>query len=409
MYATPVGVLGVWIRGLLSIALVAGAVTLLVNWYRELPPGPQPRGRDSVSVASPLQRIAAWRPGWDEETAMLAAGLFLVFLTFGGRLISPRLLLPKGSPLPEMGPGTAHRIVRPDGTVLHAESYGPADAPTLVLTHGWGLDRTEWAWFKPHWGERFRIVVWDLPGLGKSSEPNTNDYSLEKLAGDLRAVIEATSDKPVVLVGHSIGGMIVQTFFKESPELLGDRVLGAAIVHSTALNPLRRMLFSGLVSALQKPLVEPLLHLQIGMSPLLRLMNWMSYWNGSTHWSVKLTGFAGNETRSQLDYVAWQQTKASPAVAARGCLGMLRFDARDALPEVEIPILVVAGDLDPITLPEASEEIRQSVARGRLSRLSPAKHYGLIEHDQAFAKLVAEFCFETHSTRGQALPSRAAS
>ncbi|MGI2902643.1 alpha/beta hydrolase [Tolypothrix sp. VBCCA 56010] len=55
-------------------------------------------------------------------------------------------------------------------------------------------------------------MVWDLPGLGKSSRPKNNDYSVEKYARDLETVVAIAGDKPVFLLGHSMGGIITLTF-----------------------------------------------------------------------------------------------------------------------------------------------------------------------------------------------------
>jgi pimeloyl-ACP methyl ester carboxylesterase len=61
-----------------------------------------------------------------------------------------------------------------------------------------------------------------MPGLGKSQGPRNHDYRLEKMAADLEAVV-ARVDRPVVLVGHSIGGMISLTFCRLFPSIWGAR------------------------------------------------------------------------------------------------------------------------------------------------------------------------------------------
>jgi pimeloyl-ACP methyl ester carboxylesterase len=57
------------------------------------------------------------------------------------------------------------------------------------MTHGWSLNLTAWAYLLPFLTDKFRIVVWDLPGLGRSTGPTNKDYSLEKMARDLEAVV----------------------------------------------------------------------------------------------------------------------------------------------------------------------------------------------------------------------------
>jgi pimeloyl-ACP methyl ester carboxylesterase len=221
------------------------------------------------------------------------------------------------------------------------------------------------------------------------------------MATDLKAVVNAFGPEPVILIGHSIGGMIMLTFSRLYPELLGPSVSRMVIVHSTFTNPLRTMRFAALITMLQKPLIEPLLYLQIALSPLVRVMNWLSYWNGSSHNSVARDGFSGTETREQLDFIARYSVTSSPAVLARGSLGMLRYDATETLKTIPIPVLVVAGDQDPITTLEASQRISGEIPATRLHTLAPAKHYGMIEHHAAFAGSAAAFCSGTNTPAGK--------
>jgi pimeloyl-ACP methyl ester carboxylesterase len=87
------------------------------------------------------------------------------------------------------------RVARPDGASLHVEEHGPAAgaAPTLLMTHGWDLDATAWYYEKKRLADRFRLVLWDLPGLGLSTQPKDGRYSMEGMARDLRAVLDATA------------------------------------------------------------------------------------------------------------------------------------------------------------------------------------------------------------------------
>ena len=224
--------------------------------------------------------------------------------------------------------------------------YGPADGPTIVLTHGWGANATEWYYLKKQLGDRFRLIAWDLPGLGLSKRPDNNDYSLDKMARDLDAVVALAGNTPVVLLGHSIGGMISLTYCRLFPESLGRKVSGLVLVHTTPTNPVRTTRNAGLYTALQKPVIEPLLHLTIWLSPLVWAMNWMSYLNGSAHRSTAKESFAGTETRGQLDFAARFMPHASPAVLARGMFGMLAYDASATLKTIDVPVLVVPGDRD---------------------------------------------------------------
>ena len=257
--------------------------------------------------------------------------------------------------------GEEHRLRRPDGTELQVEFYGPADALPLVLTHGWGCDSTEWYYTNCKLSDRYRLIVWDLPGLGRSSAPANNDYSLEKMAGDLDAVIRLAGDRPVILAGHSIGGMILLTYCRLYPEALGQRVRGLILAHTTYTNPVKTTSMASLYTALQKPVLEPLCHLMIWLSPVVWLLNCLSYLNGSAHRSSERSAFSGNETRGQLDFYAAYTPRCWPAVIARGMLAMFRYDATAKIGTIGVPVLVVVGDGDKMCTPEASEFMQRSI------------------------------------------------
>ena len=358
---------------------------------------PGPQSPDGEEERRPLagfpERVAAWRPGRDWATAFLAGGLGAWALSIGGRLVSPRLWLRRGDddPDPERQ-GQAHRLRRPDGTVLHVEVSGPADGPPVVLTHGWGADATAWYYLRKDLAARHRVIAWDLPGLGLSTPPDDKDFGLDKMAADLDAVLGLAGNRPAVLVGHSIGGMVTLTFARLFPEALSSRVAGMVLVHTTYTNPLHTKVPTWLLPAIQKPVLEPVCWLTVALAPLVRLMAWLGYLNGSAHWSAHRKLFAGTETRGQLDFVARYTVKASPAVVARGTLAMFDYDATAVLPGIGVPVLVVAADGDRTTIPGASRRIADAVPGAALATLTPARHMGLVERHAEFSQLVGRFC-----------------
>jgi pimeloyl-ACP methyl ester carboxylesterase len=418
----PSQILSLWLRGLLSILLLVLGPVLLYQWYRNAhvqrarqdappvaatqPSAPAPAATQAAA-AEPAgagdgrhdDRVFAPDWGLNRQTAVLLAGLAATLWAVPkGPLVPRRLLRRPGPDDPrDLRTGEVTQLARPDGSELRVETYGPPDGPPVVLTHGWGLDGCEWYYAKKELAG-CRLIVWDLPGLGLSTEPANHDYSLDNLARDLDAVIGVAGGRPVVLVGHSIGGMISLTHAKLFPEAMGTRVCGLVLVHTTYTNPVRTTRMAALKTAVQKPLIEPLLHLTIALSPLVRVMNTLSYWNGSAHRSSETSGFSGRETRGQLDFVAGYTPRTSPAVLARGMLGMLRYDATDVLRTITVPTLVVAGDKDPVCKPEASERMRADVPGAELLTLSPAKHEGLIEHHGRLGEAVRSFVVRCSTT-----------
>jgi pimeloyl-ACP methyl ester carboxylesterase len=389
--------LGTWLRGLIALAAIGSAAYLFARWADRLPRDAVVEARPGEPERRPLtgfgERLSAWRPAGDAATAALAGALALSLWSVGGWLVTPKLWLRRGADEPkhERG-GERAEVRRPDGTVLHVEFYGPPDAPPVVLTHGWGGDATEWYYLKKDLADKFRLIAWDLPGLGLSTQPDDRDFSLDKMARDLEAVLRLAGGRPAVLLGHSIGGMTTLMFCKLFPEALGTRVAGLVLVHTTPTNPVYTKRPTSVLPALQKPVLEPLCRLTIALSPLVRVMHWLSYLNGSAHWSNHRQLFRGTETRGELEFVTRYMLKANPAVVARGTLGMFGYDATGVLPAVTVPTLVVAADGDTTTVPAASERIARGIPGAELVTLSPARHMGLVERRAEFAAAVERFC-----------------
>jgi pimeloyl-ACP methyl ester carboxylesterase len=336
--------------------------------------------------------LSAWRPGAYRATAFLAAGVLLTLLGVGGGRALWWMLLPRRADDPRHErEEEVRRVRRPDGTELQVEVCGRADGPAVVLTPGWGATTTEWYYLRRQLGDRYRLVAWDLPGLGLSRGPDDRNYGLDKMAGDLKAVLDEVVGGPAVLLGHSMGGMIALSFAKRYPAELGARVVGLVLIHTTHTNPVRTTQWSALYTALQKPVLEPLAYLMIGLAPLVWAMNALSYLNGTLHASIYRQLFSWTGTWGQLEFASRYALQIWPASYARGTLGMFRYHATDALAGITVPTLVVAADRDKMTRPEASEEIRAAVPRAELVTLTPAGHMGLIQRHEEFGGAVRAF------------------
>jgi pimeloyl-ACP methyl ester carboxylesterase len=396
----PIFILQTWLLGLFSLGIIGGALYLVHEW--------QQRSWRWDPVLE--QSFFAPNFGLNEETMLLAIALILMLLALGGGTIVKAILRLTRSKTAETDADprkmpkavSQQRLRRPDGSELHIEFYGPEDGIPIVLTHGWGLDSREWNYLKRDLSDRFRLIVWDEPGLGKSTPPTNRDYSLKNLARDLEAVLALAGDKPSILLGHSIGGMITLTFCGLFASMLRSRIMGIVLTHTTPTNPVRTTSGAAFYTAIEKPVLMPLMYLTIALSPLVWLMNWLSYLNGSAHLSTKHSSFGGTETWEQIDFFTRFQPEAWPAVMARGMLGMMRYDATETLAGISVPTLVVAGDQDSVTKPEASERIRSGIPKARLITLAPAKHLGLIEHHTRYAEVVREFAYAAEAQMGRA-------
>lgn len=354
-----------------SIALFVLGGWLAWSWYEA------ERQAEALGLADP------------SETRLWWAGALLLFGVLGR---TPMLfLLGRGGKRAE-----ARRAARSftvdgaDGARLHVEHEGAEEGPVLVFTHGWGLSARMWAEARRDLGDRYGLVFWDLPGSGRSGRPPAG-YSIEGFAEDLHAVVDSLPPhRPVVLVGHSIGGMTTLTLCARRPELLNRRVIAIALMNTTHTNPLTTMALAGLFTRLQ-PLVEVACRLEPLVSPLTWVMNWQAYLSGATHLAARLVGFGARPTREQLDRIALLPTKTSPAVQARGNLAMIHWSVTDRLPRIDVPALVFAGGRDLITRDHAGEHIAAVLPQARLVRVEDAGHMGPVERADFYDEQLTDF------------------
>lgn len=371
---------------LLSLAVLGAAGYLLWSWYQ---------GRWVVDAAALPERV---REDW-----RLWTGLGLLAWSFlGRRILLPLLARPDERPTrPDRSEG--QEIAGASGATLYVERYGPAGAPPIIFTHGWGMDSTFWSYAKQDLSDRFSLTFWDLPGLGRS---RAREVSLSAFAADLGCLLEASGRRPAVLVGHSIGGMTIQTLIRERPELL-DRVAGVVLLNTTYTNPLKTMILSGPLQALQKPLIEPAMRLAQALHPLVWLFQWQSYLSGSAHIAHRF-GFGRFVTRSQLEHVTLLSTRNRPGIEAAGNLAMLRWDAAEAVARLRAPLLVIGGDRDIVTKLEANRRIAESARRGRLEVVEGANHLGPMERADLYNRLIADFALSVQPVVSADMPRRSA-
>jgi pimeloyl-ACP methyl ester carboxylesterase len=134
-------------------------------------------------------------------------------------------------------PGQPVEVRADDGVLLHAEVTGPEDAPvTVVFCHGYCLSQDVWHYQWLAIRDDIRLVRWDQRGHGRSAPGDRDRASIDQLGADLAAVLAATVpvDQPVVLVGHSMGGMTIMALAEQRPELFGGKVVGVVLISTAA-------------------------------------------------------------------------------------------------------------------------------------------------------------------------------
>lgn len=286
--------------------------------------------------------------------------------------------------------GEARRLPTADGAELHLERFGPEGAPVLLMIHGWGMDSTTWRDQRERLAQRYQVICLDLPGLGLSTGFGDGFYSLPRFADAVAEAVRALGPRPMVLVGHSIGGMILQEFAKRHPDMLGRDVAGLVLQNTTCVDASRTTVMSGLLQAI-RPAIGPMMKLDIALSPLVRLMNWQSYLSGSTHLAMRVAGFGTRPAPGQLDHTALLPTRNSPAVQAKGNLAMMNWDGAGDLRHIGLPVLVFIGGRDLVTRPDAGEGVARAFAAAHLAPVPRAGHMGPMELAGDYAEAVAAF------------------
>jgi pimeloyl-ACP methyl ester carboxylesterase len=372
---------------LLSLAILAGAIYLGWSWYE---------GFDVVYRDGSIRHFHG--EAWRLYTAIGLLGWSLL-----GRFVV-LMFMPAGKNDPVEERADSSMVIAPDGSALHVETLGLKAGPTIVLTHGWGLNSTAWWYTKHALAARYRLVVWDLPGLGRSKPPKDGKFTIDRFAEALGAVVRSSGSGPVILVGHSIGGMTTQTFFRACSEDLRRQVAGVVLVDTTHEDPLQTMWLSPLWRALRWPVIEPMMWLTILLSPLAWLSSWQGYLSGSNQLVMRLTGFGRYATRGQVDFTARLVCKGSPGVQAKGNMAMFRWKATEVLPTIQAPMLVLVGAKDIVTLPSASRLIAGTAPRARLIEIDGGGHMGFMEVADAYNAAIATFAEESFSAAAPPRP-----
>jgi len=130
--------------------------------------------------------------------------------------------------------GVLRELEGPRGVRITVESYGPEDAPQLVLSHGWVCTGRAWHEQVRRLADRVRIVTYDQPGHARTGPPTDGNYDLDLLGDTLTTVLEqATRPGPVVVAGHSMGGMTILNAVRRH-DAVRARLAGAVLLSTTS-------------------------------------------------------------------------------------------------------------------------------------------------------------------------------
>src|SRR4051812_48519564 len=156
--------------------------------------------------------------------------------------------------LSEPPPPGARTLRTEDGVDLHVEVEENPDSPlTVVLAHGFTARLAEWQLQREALRPRARLVLFDQRGHGRSGWTDLTKATIDRTGRDLGEVLDATTPEgPVVLAGHSMGGMSVMALARQRPELFGSRVVGVFLLATSAGGLVESGLVGGAVKLVRR-------------------------------------------------------------------------------------------------------------------------------------------------------------
>jgi pimeloyl-ACP methyl ester carboxylesterase len=129
----------------------------------------------------------------------------------------------------------------------------------VVFSHGFTARLAEWQLQRAALRGRARLVLWDQRGHGRSGWADPRSATIDRTGRDLGAVLDATAPRgPVVLAGHSMGGMSIMALARQRPELFGTRVVGVFLLATSAGGLVESGLLGRLVTLVRRLGLLPL-------------------------------------------------------------------------------------------------------------------------------------------------------
>ncbi len=293
-------------------------------------------------------------------------------------------------PLGLLEPDRVSSVVADDGVVISVEEVDPADggkpAMTVVYVHGFALSRLCWHFQRRDLARltepRVRQVLFDLRSHGRSGRASSESCTIDQLALDLREVLRAVvPDGPIVLIGHSMGGMAIMALAELDPSLFEDRVCGVVLVATSAGEVGK--------SGLPRPLLSR-------YNPLTRTVGRLAGWRPGMVEFIRAAG--GAITRRATRSLAFGNRDISPSVVdfAVDMLNLTpvqvlaafvdtfgthnRYAALAGLKHAHV--LVIAGDGDLVTPYRHAERIAAELPDAELVRARGAGHMLMLEQPE---------------------------
>ena len=278
--------------------------------------------------------------------------------------------------------GTLHsdrvEVIANDGLRIHAEVEAAVGAPddlTIIFAHGYALRMDEFHYQRRDLRHLARMVFYDQRGHGLSERGDRTSHRIDQLAADLEAVVDQTTPTgPILLVGHSMGGMTVQALAARRPDLFGSRIKGVVLVCTS----------SGGVTEVPLGLPASLGKFIMGVAPTVTgaLKGQQEIVDRSREAGNDLTllltrrySFGSGATAALTDFVAQMHSTTSIDVIGDYLAAFQEYDSSLSLPLLShVTTVVVGGESDLLTPPESSQLIHSLVPNSELILLPDTGH-----------------------------------
>jgi len=292
--------------------------------------------------------------------------------------------------------GRPRMITGPRASRIYAERFdaGEGSRGTLVLTHGWCVTEAIWHYQKLAFdGGPFGLTTWDLPGHGHSTPVARDHLTIDVAVDALARVVDSVEDERLILVGHSLGGILTMGYLLRHSETARRRVRGAVLAatplvhfaHGAAgrwpgASLKARVLGRAAQLAIENGQVDRFLAREAGSGD-----------PSAATFRVIEAGFGASPSPRQVRFVRDMVATVPPSARADTFRAMTGFDLRPRLPEVEVPVLIVIGGRDRLVNADESRDLARLLPRSSVEEIPEAGHALCLERHEAFNELLLRF------------------
>lgn len=284
-----------------------------------------------------------------------------------------------------------------DGTLLHTQVEDPGGASvTVVLAHGFAARLEAFDPQREALRDQVRLVLYDQRGHGRSGWNGPRQATIERLGRDLGCVVDAAGDRPVVAVGHSMGGMGVLALARQRPELFGHRIVGVALLSTSAGRLAHTRLPPALARiSLRTGIGHASLWLVWFVAPLLDIAGPFRTRLGRRWLRHRLFGPVPPPPHV-LSKMEGMWTAMSQSMAAAFYPAMVSYHQASALDVLRrVPTLVLTGAADASIPARHSDRMAKAIGSGaRLVTVAGAGHMVTMTHAAAVNTALAELLSE---------------